>query len=349
MPSEKDLLKALSLVMDPELGKNIVELTMVRELKFKDGLVSFTLALTVPTCPLRERIASDARAALMAMPDVKDVKITFGAMTDEERARILGNGQPQLPKLNQFNEIKHVIAVMSGKGGVGKSSVTARLAVALCRKGYRVGILDADITGPSIPKLFGLVSGGVRASEQGILPPLTGLGIKVMSVNLLVPEDDAPVIWRGPMITSAIRQFWGETLWGKLDYLLVDMPPGTSDAAITVVQSLPLDGVVLVSTPQDLAAMVVRKAVNMLIGLKIPIIGVVENMSYFRCPDSGNLHYIFGPSHAADIAKLANAPISICLPIDPQVAIHCDNGQAELVDTSEISPLLEQVEAFKKA
>jgi Mrp family chromosome partitioning ATPase len=335
--------------MDPELGRNIVELTMVRDLKWQDGLVSFTLALTVPTCPLRERIASDARTALTALPEVKDVKITFGAMTDEERSRILGNGQPALPKLNQFNDVKRVIAIMSGKGGVGKSSVTARLAVALSRKGYRVGILDADITGPSIPKLFGLISGGVRAAEQGILPALSGMGIKVMSVNLLVKEDDAPVIWRGPMITSAIRQFWGETLWGKLDYLLVDMPPGTSDAAITVVQNLPLDGVVLVTTPQDLAAMVVRKAVNMLLGLKISIIGVVENMSYFRCPDTGNLHYVFGPSHAEDVARLAAAPVSICLPIDPQVAINCDNGQVELVDTSEIQALVAQVEAYKKA
>ena len=349
MISNNDLLKALSQVMDPELGRNIVELTMVRDLKFADGLVSFTLALTVPTCPLREHIASDARKVLMALPEVKQVDITFGAMTDEERSRILGNAKPTLPKLNQFNEVKQVIAVMSGKGGVGKSSVTARLAVALNRKGYRVGVLDADITGPSIPKLFGLPAGGLRAAEQGMLPAVTDLGIRVMSINLLVKDDDAPVIWRGPMITSAIRQFWDETLWGKLDYLLVDMPPGTSDAAITVVQNLPLDGVVLVSTPQDLASMVVRKAVNMLLGLKIAIIGVVENMSYFRCPDTGNLHYVFGPSHAEDIARLAGAPLSVCLPIDPQIAIHCDQGQVELVNTEELGELVAQVVAFKKA
>ncbi|MCE1251947.1 MAG: Mrp/NBP35 family ATP-binding protein [Anaerolineae bacterium] len=322
---------------------------MVRDLKFKDGLVSMTLALTVPTCPMRERIASDARAALTALPEVKRVDITFGAMTDQERARVLGGAQPNLPKLNDFNEIKQVIAIMSGKGGVGKSSVTARLAVALARKGYHVGVLDADITGPSIPKLFGLAAGGLRSAVQGMLPAQTDLGIKVMSINLLVKEDDAPVIWRGPMITSAIRQFWGETLWGKLDYLLVDMPPGTSDAAITVVQNLPLNGVILVSTPQDLASMVVRKAVNMLLGLKIAIIGVVENMSYFRCPDTGNLHYIFGPSHAEDIARLAGAPLSVCLPIDPQVAIYCDQGQAELVNTEELGELVNQVETFKKA
>jgi ATP-binding protein involved in chromosome partitioning len=343
MPSEKDLLNALSHVIDPELGQNIVELTMVRDLKYHDGLVSFTLALTVPACPLRERLASDSRNALMAVKGVKNVEINFTSMTDEERKRVLGNRNPGLPKLNQFNEIKQVVAVMSGKGGVGKSSVTAMLAVALRRKGFTVGVLDADITGPSIPKVFGLAAGGVRAAEQGFLPAVSSLGIKVMSINFLVKEDDAPVIWRGPMITSAIRQFWEETLWGKLDYLLVDMPPGTSDATITVVQSLPLKGVVMVTTPQELAAMVVRKAVNMLNGLNIPIIGVVENMSYFPCPDSGKPHYVFGPSHAHEIAKLAKSPIALTLPIDPQVAIHCDSGNAELLDISAMLPLVEQV------
>ena len=343
MPSEKDLLNALSHVIDPELGRNIVELTMVRDLKFLDGVVTFTLALTVPSCPLRDRLAADARAALTAVKGVDQVNINFSAMTDDERRQVLGDRQPQLPKLNQFNTVGRVVAVMSGKGGVGKSAVTAMLAVALSRKGLKVGILDADITGPSIPKLFGLPAGGVRAAEQGFLPALTGLGIKVMSINLLVKEVDSPVIWRGPMITSAIRQFWEETLWGKLDILLVDMPPGTSDAAITVVQSLPLCGVVMVTTPQELAVMVVRKAVHMLRSLKIPVLGVVENMSFFTCPDSGKPHYIFGPSHAQEIAELAASPAALQLPLDPQVAALCDAGQSELLDIRPLQSMTLQV------
>jgi len=342
MPSEKDLINALSHVIDPELGRNIVELTMVRDLKFNNGTVSFTIALTVPGCPLRDKLAADSQAALMQVKGVSKVEIAFTAMSEEERRKVLGNRQhPQLPKINLANEIKQVYAVMSGKGGVGKSSVTAQLAVALRRKGFSVGVLDADITGPSIPKVFGLSAGGVRAAEQGFLPAVTGLGIKVMSINLLVKEDDTPAVWRGPMITSAIRQFWEETLWGKLDFLLVDMPPGTSDAAITVVQSLPLTGVVMVTTPQELSAMVVRKAVNMLNSLNIPIVGVVENMSFFPCPDSGKPHYVFGPSHAHEIAQLAKSPLSLTLSIDPQVAIRCDAGHAELLDVSAFQPLVD--------
>ena len=339
--TEKDILTALSKVMDPELGRNIVELTMVRDLKMNAGKVSFTLALTVLACPLKEKMAADARAVLMAMDGVTDVEITFAAMTDEERQKILGNGQPQLPKLNQFNKVKRVISIMSGKGGVGKSSVTATLAVALAREGLKVGILDADITGPSIPKVFGLPAGGVRGSEQGFLPAQTPMGIRVMSVNLLVKEDDSPVIWRGPMITSAIRQFWEETLWGKLDVLLIDNPPGTSDAAITVVQSLPLNGVMMVTTPQQLSGLVVRKAVNMIKSLNIPILGIIENMSYYPCPDTGNPHYIFGPSHVQEIAQMAGAPLTVQLPIDPQITALCDAGQAEQIDTRPIQPLIE--------
>jgi ATP-binding protein involved in chromosome partitioning len=345
MPSENELLNALSHVIDPELGRNIVELTMVRDLKFNNGKVSLTIALTILGCPLREKIGADTRNALMAVNDVKDVEINFIAMTDEERQKVLGNRMPNLPKLNQFNQVKNVYAVMSGKGGVGKSSVTAQLAVALRRKGFSVGVLDADITGPSIPKMFGLPAGSARSAEQGFLPIVTGLGIKVMSINLLVQEDDAPVVWRGPMITKAIRQFWEETLWGKLDYLLVDMPPGTSDATITVVQSLPLCGVVMVTTPQELATMVVRKAVNMLNGLHIPIVGVIENMSFFPCPDSGKPHYVFGPSHAHEIADLAKSSVALTLPIDPQVAVRCDAGHAELLDVSHFQPMIDQLMA----
>jgi ATP-binding protein involved in chromosome partitioning len=280
----------------------------------------------------------------MALEGVKDVSINFRAMTEEERRKALGGRQqPNLPKLNQFNHINQVLAVMSGKGGVGKSSVTALLAAALVRRKFKVGILDADVTGPSIPRLFGMAPGGLRSSEQGILPGITRTGIKVISVNLLLAEEDAPVVWRGPMVAGAIKQFWTDVLWGNLDYLLVDLPPGTSDAALTVMTTIPVNGVLLVTSPQQLAAMVVRKAMNMLNQIKTPIFGVVENMSYYRCPESGNPHYIFGPSHAAEIAQAAGVELRAQIPIDPALAAMCDAGQIEDVYMLEIEALVDQI------
>ena len=232
---------------------------------------------------------------------------------------------------------------MSGKGGVGKSLVTAALAVTLARQGKKVGILDADLTGPSIPKLFGLPSGGVRGSEMGILPANTRTGIRVMSTNLLVPEEDTAVVWRGPVVSGTIRQFYEQVLWGRLDVLLIDLPPGTSDANLTVVQNLPLNGAVLVTTPQALAALVVRKGVRMLQQLNVPILGVVENMSFYTCPDTGNLHEIFGPSHAAEVAQLAGTQVAARLPIRPEVAAQCDAGQVEDVSLPELEAFASQL------
>ena len=341
MPTQDQLIAELTKVSDPELGRNIVELGMVKDLKITEaGLVTFTLALTIPGCPMKSQMERDARMALLAVEGVKDVKITFGAMSEEERRKVLGHTQPQLPKLNQFNHIKKVIAVLSGKGGVGKSSVSALLACELARAGKKVGILDADITGPSIPRLFGLPAGGLKGSDQGILPAVTGLGIKVVSTNLMVPDENVAVIWRGPMISGTIQQFWGEVLWGTLDVLLVDLPPGTSDAALTVMQSIPVNGVVLVSTPQQLAGMVVRKADSMLKQLKIPVLGVVENMSYYPCPDSGKNHLIFGPSHAQELAKAVDTALSIRLPIDPGIAELGDAGKIEEARRPELADLL---------
>lgn len=344
MVSEMEMMTALEKVIDPELGRSIVELKMVRDLKVDEaGRASFTLALTVPGCPLKDKMASEARMTLMALPGITDVSITFGAMTEEERRAVLGQGAAPLPKINLGNQVKKVVAVLSGKGGVGKSSVTAMLAVALRRKGYRVGILDADITGPSIPRLFGLAPGGLRGNDQGILPGITKTGIKVISVNLMVPDEDTPVIWRGPVITGAIRQFWEEVLWGKLDYLLVDLPPGTSDAALAVMQNIPVNGVLLVTTPQELAAMVVRKAVHMINELKTPILGVVENMSYYVCPDTNHRHEIFGPSHVEEIAKAAGVEVWARLPINSTVALLSDAGKVEDVELPEAADLLAQI------
>ena len=330
MPTEKQVMEALQKVYDPELGRNIVELTMVRDLHIEpDGAISFTLALTIPGCPMKSQMEHDARMALMALPGVTSVKVTFGAMSEEEKKKIFASGKPELPKLNSFNQVKRVIAVMSGKGGVGKSSVTALLACALARAGKKVGILDADITGPSIPRLFGLPAGGLRKSEQGLLPAVTGLGIKAISTNLLVPNEDDAVIWRGPMIAGMIQQFWRDVLWGKLDVLLVDLPPGTSDAALTVVQSLPVNGVVLVTSPQALAGMVVRKASAMLKQMNVPVLAVVENMSYFVCPKCGEKHALFGTSHAQEVLAATAAPMLVTLPIDPQLTVLSDTGKVE--------------------
>jgi Mrp family chromosome partitioning ATPase len=237
-------------------------------------------------------------------------------------------------KPKDVNEIKKVIAVMSGKGGVGKSLVTSLISIALTRHGKEVGILDADITGPSIPKMFGV--GGVRpsGSENGMLPVLSRMGIEVMSINLLLPHEDDAVIWRGPLIGKAITQFWEEVLWGYLDYLIVDLPPGTADAPLTVMQSLPLSGVIIVFSPQELAAMVVRKAVKMAQeSMHIPILGVVENMSYFVLPDTGKKLEIFGKSKAEEMAKVAGAPLLGKIPIDPVLAQLCDEGDIERYDS----------------
>ena len=344
MITKTEILEALKKVMDPELGRSIVELNMVRDLEISDkGEVSFTLSLTIPGCPLKNQMEEDARMTLLKLDGVTNVKVNFGVMSEEEKKAIFANGMPGLPKLNKFNAVKKVIAVLSGKGGVGKSSVTALLAIELARAGKKVGILDADITGPSVPKLFGLPAGGLRGSDQGILPAVTKTGIKTVSTNLMVTDENAAVIWRGPMISGIIKQFWSDVLWGKLDVLLVDLPPGTSDAALTVMQSLPVNGVVLVSTPQELAGMVVRKADKMLKQLNIPVLAVVENMSYFVCPDCGKQHEIFGPSHVQELAKAVDANIFAKLPIDSMLTDLADNGKIEEYHAHGLNEILDLI------
>jgi hydrogenase maturation protease len=233
-----------------------------------------------------------------------------------------------------LNSIGNVFAVMSGKGGVGKSLVAGLTAIALRRQGYEVGILDADITGPSIPKMFGL-EGRPAIGDNGILPVLSRSGVEIMSINLLLPAEDEAVIWRGPLIGHAITQFWEDVLWGKLDYLIVDLPPGTADAPLTVMQQLPISGIIIVFTPQDLAAMVVRKAVKMAEKMNKPIIGVVENMSYLYVPEIKKRMEIFGKSRGEAMAQVAGAPLLGKLPIDPALARLCDEGDIERY-TSEV-------------
>ena len=229
---------------------------------------------------------------------------------------------------NDYTEIKHVIAVMSGKGGVGKSSVSALLALSLARKGYQVGILDADITGPSIPKMFG-ISARPLHDENVLYAAMTSAGIKIMSLNLLLENEDQPVIWRGPIIAGAVKQFWTDVAWGKVDFMIVDLPPGTGDVPLTVMQSLPLDGIVVVTSPQDLANMVVRKAVNMANHMNIPLLGFVENMSYLRCPDCGKEIKIFGESRSESLVTAMGLRLLEKLPVEPELARLCDAGQVE--------------------
>ena len=239
-----------------------------------------------------------------------------------------GKSEPQnfLAPANIFSDIKHVIGVVSGKGGVGKSFVTGSLANAMAAKGYKVGILDADITGPSIPKMYGL-TGAAQADDNGIYPMETVNGIKVMSINLLLPTEDTPVIWRGPVLANMVKQFWTDVVWDKIDYLFVDMPPGTGDVPLTVFQSLPIDGIVIVSSPQDLVKMIVKKAYNMAEMMKIPVLGIVENYSYVKCPDCGKEIRIFGESHVDDVAKELSIPVFGKLPIEPELAKAADAGK----------------------
>jgi hydrogenase maturation protease len=234
---------------------------------------------------------------------------------------------------------------MSGKGGVGKSLMASLTGLSLARRGYEVGILDADITGPSIPRIFG-VNARPGGSDTGILPVPTRAGIEIMSINLLLPNEDDAVIWRGPLIGRTITQFWEEVLWGKLDYLIVDLPPGTADASLTVMQTLPITGVVIVFTPQDLVEMIVRKAVNMARQMSKPVLGVVENMSYLKLPDSGQRMELFGSSRGEAMARVAGAPLLAQFPIDPELARLCDKGELERYNSDILNDF---AEAFLQA
>ena len=237
--------------------------------------------------------------------------------------------QSLLEPLNKNSSVKKVIGVVSGKGGVGKSLVTAMLAVLAQRKGYRTAILDADITGPSIPKVFG-IHGKALGSEDGLLPAETKSGTKIMSINLLLEHEGDPVVWRGPIIAGAVKQFWTDVNWGTIDYMFVDMPPGTGDVPLTVFQSLPIDGIIVVASPQELVEMIVEKAVRMAEMMHVPVLGLVENMSYFECPTCHDKHYIFGQSHIAELAARFQIDSTAQIPIDPALAALCDQGSIEV-------------------
>ena len=254
-----------------------------------------------------------------------------------------GGGSPfQIKPLRDGCRVGKVYGVVSGKGGVGKSMVTSQLAVTMQRRGKRVAVLDADITGPSIPAAFG-VHTKAEGSELGIYPAETKTGIEIMSLNLLTENETDPVVWRGPVIAGAVKQFWQDVIWKDVDFMFVDMPPGTGDVPLTVFQSLPVDGIVIVTSPQELVSMIVAKAVRMAEMMHVPVIGLVENYSYFRCPDCGKCHQIFGKSHLDETAQAYHLPVLARLPIDPAVAEACDAGRVESLDTTELEPALQAI------
>jgi len=325
MITEERIRENLDKVLVPGVMRSPVKMNLVREIAISDGRVNITLSSTALAPEIQDRLKDSIKEAIGKLDGVNEVTVDF---TDEK------------PK--DLNQIKRVIAVMSGKGGVGKSLVASLTAIALQRQGYDIGILDADITGPSIPKMFG-INTRPAGNDNGILPVLSKSGIEVMSINLLLPNEDDAVIWRGPLIGRAITQFWEEVLWGKLDYLIVDLPPGTADAPLTVLQTLPVSGIIIVFTPQDLTIMVVRKAVNMARQMGKPILGVIENMSYLYVPEIDKKIELFGRSRGEEMAHAVAAPLLGQLPIDPELAKLCDEGNIERYDVEMVTRLGESL------
>jgi len=316
MPTEEQVRESLEEVLVPGVMRSLVKLNLVRQIAISNQKVDISLASAALDESTQDWLKAKVKDVIKRLPEVKDVETGFIEA-----------------KPKDVNEIGGVIAVMSGKGGVGKSLVAGLAALSLARSGHEVGILDADITGPSIPRMFGITDRPM-GSDTGILPVLSRTGIEIMSINLFLAHEDDAVIWRGPLIGKAVTQFWEEVLWGQLDYLIVDLPPGTADVPLTVMQSLPLSGVVIVFSPQELAAMVVRKAVKMAReAMHIPILGVVENMSYFVIPETGKRVELFGKSRAEEMAKAAGAPLLGQIPIDPELARLCDEGDIERYDS----------------
>jgi len=315
MPTEEQVRESLGEVLVPGVMRSLVKLNLLRQVAISDEKVSISLASAALSQEAQDWLKAKVPDVIRKLPDVKEVETEFVEA-----------------KSKDVNEIKSVIAVMSGKGGVGKSLVAGLVGLSLARRGYEVGILDADITGPSIPKMFGITT-RPTGSDTGILPVLSRAGIEIISINLFLPHEDDAVIWRGPLIGKTITQFWEDVLWGRLDYLVVDLPPGTADASLTVMQSLPLSGVIIVFSPQELAAMVVRKAVQMTQKMNIPILGVVENMSYLILPETGKKLEVFGKSKADEMVQVAGAPLLAQIPIDPELARLCDEGNIERYDS----------------
>jgi ATP-binding protein involved in chromosome partitioning len=326
-PTETRLTRALNKVLVPGIMRSLVQMNLVRSAEINEGKARVTLASTAIATQYHQTLRGKAEAEIRELSGVREVTIDFAHVKPKE-----------------INQIERIIAVMSGKGGVGKSLVASLLAAAFARNGKDVGILDADITGPSIPKMFGL-SGRPSGSETGILPILSKSGIEIMSMNLVLPSEDEAVIWRGPLMSRAITQFWEEVLWGKLDCLIIDLPPGTGDAPLTVLQAIPISGVIDVFTPQELTEMIVKKAVRMAQRMNARVLGVVENMSYLVLPETGKKLEVFGKSKGEEMAKASGAPLLGRLPIDPELARLSDEGEIERYSSDAVSELFANVVA----
>jgi len=307
MPTEKEVLEALAGVRDPELGKDVVTLRMVEGVKVEGGKVTFTLNLTTPACPLRTRLEESAKAAVAGISGVKEVEMKTGSVVAATR---------DYAGSEMLKGVKNIIAVASGKGGVGKSTISVNLAVALAGSGAKVGILDADVYGPNIPLMMGIKS-PPEVKDDRIIPP-EAYGVKVASLGFFYNEE-TPVIWRGPLVAGAVRQLLTQVDWGDLDYLVADLPPGTGDASLTLAQTVPLGGIIIVTTPQEAALTIAAKALAMFKRLNVPILGVVENMSYFVCPHCGEKAYVFSSGGGRKIAKerdvdfLGEIPIALAV------------------------------------
>jgi Mrp family chromosome partitioning ATPase len=319
---DAELREALNRVLVPGIMRSLVQMNLVRSAEIKDGRAKINLASTAIPEQHHSLLKDQATAAISEVSGVEEVMVDFAESKPKE-----------------LNQIEKIVAVMSGKGGVGKSLVAGLLATSLAREGKDVGVLDADITGSSIPKMFGL-DARPSGSETGILPVLSKSGIEIMSMNLLLPTEDEAVIWRGPLMSKAITQFWEEVLWGKLDYLVIDLPPGTGDAPLTVLQAIPISGVIDVFTPQELTEMIVKKAIRMAQKMNVRVLGVVENMSYLILPETGKKMEIFGKSRGEEMAKASGAPLLAKLPIDPELAKLCDEGNIERYSSDAVSELL---------
>ena len=319
------VLAALSKVQEPELHRDLVTLNMIRDLTIDEGLVSFTIVLTTPACPLRTRIENEARQAVRTVPGVTAVQVKMDA-------NVPSDGRPRgLLKL----PVRNVVAVASGKGGVGKSTVAVNIAVALAQSGAKVGLLDADIYGPNVPTMMG-VKRLPPQNESGKLVPAVAYGVELMSIGFLV-KPGQPLIWRGPMLHSAIRQFLTDVDWGELDYLVIDLPPGTGDAQLSLAQSVPLSGGVIVTLPQDVSLEDARRGLEMFRELNVPILGVVENMSYLELPDGSRMD-IFGTGGGQKMAEAANVPYLGQIPMDPSVRIGGDQGTPVVVSNPDSAP-----------
>ena len=331
--TQSSVLEALSKVMDPELGKDLVTLNMIKDIRIDGAKITFRLVLTTPACPLRKELTENSKNAVLALPGVKEVVVERTA--EVPSARKLQDKEP-------IPNVKNTIAVASGKGGVGKSTVAVNLALALSKSGAKVGLLDTDIYGPSVPMMMGIHKQLQTTQDKKILP-ISNYGIKLMSVGFMLDEE-MPLVWRGPMVMQIVKQFLTGVAWGDLDYLVIDLPPGTGDAQLTLVQTIPLTGAIVVTTPQDVALIDARRAIKMFHEVKVPILGIIENMSYFQCPHCGEKTEIFSRGGGEKTSQRYNVPLLGKIPIDTGIREGGDSGKPIVI----FNPSSPQTETFIK-